>query len=205
MPDNFQQTVDLRAQQENKRLPTGQAGQAAPKTPLVKDTPPLEKIYREAGAPDKNLKKIDRPSPPRQAGGSFRLAVFLLAIVLVGASVYFLFFRRHNTAVSNANIKNWYAVKLVDGTVYYGRILDLKAEPVVINSVYYNYDQAKLATADKNQVKTIEETGNIRLVKRGQETQGGDGSVIAYHVNILVMEAMKSDSKVLKAILANEK
>ncbi len=189
MPDNFQQTVDLRGR--DKR-PASQ-----------KKTAPVEKLYREEKIEEfAEMKKIDRPQIGHKAG-VYRAAVFILAGLVVLAMAYYLFGHKNKTAIDDQG-KNWYAVKLVDGTIYYGQVADVKAEPVILANVYYNYDQSKQA-GTKDQTKNIEETGNLRLVKRGQETQGGDGSIMAYHVNILVMEALRPDSKVLKAILEYEK
>ena len=96
--------------------------------------------------------------------------------------------------------QNWYAATLCDGTIYYGQISDVKANPVVLSDAYYDYDQAK-AIKEK---KPFIETGNIRLVKRGQETQGGDGSLLLYQDNIS-LEPLRDDSKILKAILEYQK
>lgn len=197
--DNFQQTVDLRNRLNRQKKP-------APK----KTYAPIEKIYRDEAIDESvpEIQTISRPESSKWRDGPVKIIVFVLATIVVLATAYFLFFRQQGDVLGvkiNPKSQNWYAVKLVDGTIYYGQVLDVKAEPVVLANVYYNYDQAKQAETAKDQAKTIEETGNIRLVKRGKETQGGDGSILAYHVNILVMEPLRSDSKILQAILEYEK
>lgn len=203
MPENFQQTVDLRQPAEKRASAPRRASALKPAVPPAAS--PIEKIYRSepADEPLPEMKKFDRPREREAPGGRIKPLVFLLAIILAGAAVYWLFFKAG--APADLKSKNWYAVKLVDGAIYYGQILDARAEPVVINNAYYNYDQAKASADAKSQTKTIEEAGNIRLVKRGKETQGGDGTMMAYHVNILLMEALRPDSKVLQAILEYEK
>ena len=178
--DNFQQTVDLRKKTE-KPKPSAEA---------------LEEIY--AAEETGKLKKISRPIAKETRLGLIRLIVFIVALSMVGAAVYYLFFRAGGEDGAAKN-KNWYAVKLVDGEIYYGQIADVKADPVVINNAYYNYDQAK------DQAKPTPETGNLRLVKRGQETHGPDGSMNVVRAQVLFMEPLKADSKVLKAILSYEK
>ena len=69
---------------------------------------------------------------------------------------------------------------------------------MIIENVYYNYDQQK-------GTKTIEETGSLRLVKRGQETHGPEGIMNIVRLQVLYMEPLKKDSKVLEAILNYEK
>jgi hypothetical protein len=44
-----------------------------------------------------------------------------------------------NKVDADKKILNWYAIKLTTGEIYYGEIEDEKANPVVINNVYYNF------------------------------------------------------------------
>jgi len=74
----------------------------------------------------------------------------------------------------------------------------------VIDNVYYDYDQlssSAKATEDKNN----DQTGQIRLVKRGKETHGPSGSLDVVRMQVLYMEPLADDSKVLKAIVEYEK
>lgn len=179
MQDNFKQTVDLREKAEKKRR-----------------TEPLEKIYKE-GAGEKDLKKISQPEIKELPQGLIKIIVIFLAIIVIGATVYIMFFRSGEKLETG----NWYSVKLIDGEVFYGQIADVKADPLVISNAYYNYDQAKAKEGNK----TVEETGSLRLVKRGQETHGPSGTMEIVRSQVLFMEQLKQDSKVLKAILDYEK
>ncbi|MDO8592256.1 MAG: hypothetical protein Q7R92_00615 [bacterium] len=192
MSDNFQQTVDLREQMEKRKRP------AASKSAIA----PLEKIYLEDEK--KDLATISRPKAKEAPVGLIKAVVFILAILAVAATAYFLFFRAKNSDSPLSKTADWYAVKLVNGEIFYGQVADIKADPVALANVYYNYDQAKQNNA-KDQSKSVEETGNIRLVKRGKETHGPDGSMDIVRAQVLFMEPLKADSKVLQAILQYEK
>jgi len=193
MTESFQQTVDLREKMERQK-----------RTGMVKNkVEPLEKIYQDqgSGGPEKDWQKISQPRAGRQYDGLIKLIVFLLAGLVVGTTAYFLFFRAKSDGPETLN-RDWYAVKLVDSMVYYGQILNLKTVPVTIVNVYYDYDRDKAI----KERKAFVETGNIRLVKLGKETQGGDGSIIVYPANGWpIMEPLRADSKVLQAILEYEK
>ena len=182
--------MDLREKLESKKKPPE----------------PLEKIYQADGEAGQGLKKIDRPAVKRGYGGLARGAVLILAALVLGLVAYKLFFAQGQTSKV---AQSWYAVKLVDGEIFYGQIMDIKADPVVINNVYYDYDQAKAKEAGKTAEETgpprLGETGNLRLVKRGKETHGPDGSLNVVRSQVLFMEPLKADSKVLKAILEYEK
>ncbi|MDP2736409.1 MAG: hypothetical protein Q8O59_01335 [bacterium] len=190
--DNFQQTVDLRGKIERSK-----------KVAPAKKITPLEKIYQEEDEvkPKADLKTISQPKAKEPREGLVRIIVFILAILVVGATVYFLFFRTKGWFNKPAEVQTWYAVKLVNGEIFYGQIFDTKADPVAIANVYYNYDQAK----EKEAAKAPVETGNLRLVKRGQETHGPAGTMDIVRTQVLFMEPLKTDSKVLQAILQYEK
>jgi len=115
------------------------------------------------------------------------IAIFLILIVAIYAMAH-----RKNITVSSGE---WYAIKLVNNEVYYGQVTNPTADPVAINNVYYNY-QAK---------DEADQSNNLRLVKRGQETYGPSGGMLVVRSQILYMEPLKKDSKVLGAILEYEK
>lgn len=168
-----------------------------------KTAAPLEEIYRGEAETQRlaSLQTISQPKIKEARGGLIKLVVFILAILVIGATVYFLFFRTKSVATS-PKAKDWYAVKLVDGEIFYGQVEDTKADPVVMANVYYNYDQAKAKEAGAG---AAENSGNLRLVKRGKETHGPAGTMDIVRTQVLFMEPLKSDSKVLKAILEYEK
>jgi len=188
---DFQQTVDLRDKMEKQRRSARSAAS------------PIEKIYQEtsAEATKKELQKINRPliQETRMNPWLIRIFVLILGIFVVGFTIYGLFFKDVSWFKNQNLASSWYAVKLVNGEVFYGQIVDTKADPVVMVNVYYNYDQ------DKDNKKEITETSSLRLVKRGKETHGPAGTMDIVRSHVLFMEPLKDDSKVLKAILEYEK
>lgn len=135
------------------------------------------------------------------------ISLVVVVIVLGGAGVWFnLESRRQALKATDGQSQEvaggWFAVKLLDGEFVYGKIDNLKTDPIVINPVYYNYDQVKDG-ADKSQ--KINEAGDLRLVKRGQETHGPDGALEVFKSQFVYMERLRAESKVLQAILQNEK
>lgn len=197
---DFQQTVDLRGKMERQR-----------KSAVVKKTvTPLEKIYLSAQADNEensieakaDLKKINQPKIKNSHQGLIKTVVFILAILIISATVYFLFFKNKSWFSGADKNQTWYAVTLKDnGLVYYGQVSNVEADPVVINNVYYDYDQKE---SIKNN-KTFTSTGDLRLVKQGKETYGPESKVLVYQSNISDATPLKSDSKVLQAILQYEK
>lgn len=197
---DFQQTVDLREKMErSRRSPTPK-----PSSPAGgKAVNQLEKIYQDEDPikPKEDLKTISRPKIKESREGLIKFTVFILAILVVGAAIYGLFFRNKGASV-DSKIKNWYAITLKDNNMtYYGQIFDEKANPVVINNVYYDYDQNEAINNNKQFVRT----GDLRLVKQGKEPYGPESITSVYQSNISTLTPLKADSKVLQAILEYEK
>ena len=113
----------------------------------------------------------------------FLIIVSLVVIKLIG----------HRTSV--VTTKEWYAVKLINNEVYYGQIGNIKSDPLVIENVYYNYDSND----------PQDQSNNLRLVKRGKESYGPSGVMNIVRSQVLFIEPLKQDSKVLQAIREYEK
>ncbi len=187
MPDNFQQTVNLR--EKASRLD---------KSRREKKAEQIEHLYNDEDNSRKNWQKFDKAKEKKVNESFVKRVVFFLFILIVGSVLYWLLFWQKDEQAELINNKSeWYAVKLVNEEVYYGQVADATADPIVLHNVYYNYDQAIGGEEAK-------ETGNLRLVKRGKETHGPSGTMNVVRTQVLYMEPLKEDSKVLKAILEYE-
>ncbi|MFH1661972.1 MAG: hypothetical protein ABIA02_02665 [Candidatus Falkowbacteria bacterium] len=162
----------------------------------------LDHVYNNEEIDD--LQKINMPSIMKINDGVVKRAILVIAIILV-CFIFYVTFLKHEPKEELTVDNSWYTVKLVDGKVYYGQISDLSADPVVLESVYYNYDQIKVENGEEEIKNEESETGNIRLVKRGKETHGPTGTMNVVRAQVLYMEPLAENSKVLKAILEYEK
>jgi len=179
MSENFQQTVNLK-----KKMKEGKRAEG------------IDKIYE---GEEKFSNKFERPKPRSIDESSIKKWVVGIFLVIIILAAYFIFWNGKKVVEENIKNESWYAVKLTDDEIYYGKIVDTTADPVIIESVYYDYDQIN------NEEPSAGENKNIRLVKRGKETQGGDGSMSIVRAQVVYMEPLREDSKILQAILNYEK
>lgn len=189
MSDEFEKTVDLKERMAAKRKRGS--------NPKLKQTEEIDRVYSREDRSE--IQKINRPVERKVNEPLFKRVVILVALMVVTAIIYFSFLKHDGNQSGLNNDDNWYAMKLVNNEIYYGQVEDTTTDPIVIRNVYYNYDQ------DKEEVKDPTQAGNLRLVKRGKETHGPEGTMDIIRSQILYLEPLKADSKVLKAILDYEK
>lgn len=200
MSDDFQQTVDLKLKNEERKT---RAQMRVSNFEATRNAREIDEVYRKKeGERNEDLKKIEKYKKPRVNENIFRRVVIILGLVIVATILYFMLFSGYNQKEAKQDY-DWYAVKLINGEEYYGQVSDTKSDPVVITNVFYNYDQIKDGVVDKNY--SPEMSTNLRLVKRGKEIHGPDGSMSVVRGQVIYMEPLKDDSKVLKAILNYEK
>ena len=224
MENDFQKTVNLKERmQKAQSANIGRKTVKSLKKSGFKSTPSkaegIDQVFNDDEEDKQDFQKINRPVNSNDNGGKdtiYKWVIFILFIIIVFG--FYLFINKNNEVgfangesgksfwgkkvevESNKNF--WYSLKLINGEFYYGQIKDTGADPVVLENVYYNYDQIN-SEQDANGEKS--ESGNLRLVKRGKETHGPDGSMSIVRMQVVYMEALSEDSKVLKAILDYEK
>ena len=209
MEDNFQKTVNLK-----ERMQKAQSADIGRKTVKSLKKSGFKSAPSKAEAIDQvfddeeykqDFQKINRPANNNGGGKNtvYKQIIFILVIIIIAFGFY-LFNNRNREVelVKNESNKNfWYSVKLINGEFYYGQIKNTGDDPIVLENVYYNYDQIN---SEQNENEGKPENGNLRLVKRGKETHGPDGSMSIVRTQVVYMEALREDSKVLKAILDYE-
>lgn len=188
MTDDFQKTVNLRERNLRdssvKRFSEKKTGYSAGG---------IDHVYDEN---KNNMHKINRPISKKINEPAVKKALFFLAVLAIGVVSYWMFFKeiKHdNTVQVNDTRSNWYAVKLINGEVYYGQIYDLSSDPIVIKNVYGNYDQIEKTVQEENEVS------GLRLFKRGEETNIVRTSII--EMDPLEREDKNINAGVLEAIL----
>jgi hypothetical protein len=165
----------------------------------------LDELYAPERAGFSPLKKIERAPSLEGHEKKIKLAVTAVGILILALVLFFAFKAKIPAGKVAGEIETasqeakWYAVKLVDGEIFFGQTSDTASNPLTIEKVYYNYDQAK------DGLKPDESSPNLRLVKRGKETHGPTGEMKIYQAQILYLEPLKEDSKVLGAIREYEK
>ena len=191
---------NVRASEVGGSPAKGEGGRRLPKELEVEDKQEFQRINRPLRQAPFGLH-----SGQGQGRRDWKALIIMMIMLLIAGSYYWFIYRSRADAPQAPTV-TWQMVKLTDGETFYGQIGDTRADPVVISNVYYDYDQ--LQKKENGGVASSTEssqTGSIRLVKRGKETHGPDGTLNVIRSQVLYMEPLAANSKVLKAIEEYEK
>jgi len=122
----------------------------------------------------------------------FFAIVILIVVALVVGIVYFAFLRK-----DLRQSDSYKAIFLANGQVYFGKMVKEKRGYIELSNVYYIQMQAKASDAGKEATQQATEPV---LVKLGSELHGPADQMLINRDQVLFIEVLKSDSKVLQAI-----
>lgn len=96
------------------------------------------------------------------------------------------------------------AVFLLNNQVYFGKIKEQTDKKIVLENVYYL--QVNQAQTDKKDDKEADsEQPQISLIRLGEEMHGPKNILELNYQNVLMIEELRSDSKIIEAINNYEK
>jgi len=102
-----------------------------------------------------------------------------------------------------ADFSKYQAVFLSNGQVYFGKVTDANQQTLVLEDIYYLRTAGSLQTSVEQPAATTE-ADNFSLVKLGNEIHGPEDKMSINLSQVLFVEDLKADSKVVEAIRAYE-
>lgn len=102
-----------------------------------------------------------------------------------------------------ADFSKYQAVFLSNGQVYFGKVTDANIQTLVLEDIYYLRSSKNLQFSE-NQAAATTEADNFSLVKLGNEIHGPADKMSINLSQVLFVEDLKPDSKVVEAIKAYE-
>ncbi len=145
-------------------------------------------------------------SQSKSSGGSLFKNVITLVIVLaiLGGGVYLI-----GGAGSLASLlpggalfhSDWQAIFLSNGQVYFGKVKNPNANFVLVTDIYYlqvtNVDKSALGQPPDVQTQPEQ---RLTLIKLGNEIHGPMDTMLINRSQVVLIEDLKSDSRVVQAI-----
>ena len=140
--------------------------------------------------------------------GRLTTLLTVIIIVLLGVGAYF-YLTKHTSLGSGSvikdrgsNVSDYSAVFLTNGQVYFGKVMSNTSAVVDLQDIYYLQVDQQIQPENKD--KTSSQQPNVVLVKLGQELHGPNDRMQINKQQVLFIESLKNDSKVVKAIKDNQ-
>ncbi|HSX00838.1 MAG TPA: hypothetical protein VLF67_01235 [Candidatus Saccharimonas sp.] len=129
--------------------------------------------------------------------GKVTMICVILAALLVGGAFAM---RGVNTAMADMSIKGkeYQAVFLTNGQVYFGKVSKIDASYVKLTDIFYL--QVQQQVQPDNSKSTDQQQPQVSLAKLGGELHGPEDVMYISRTQVLFWENLKSDGKVTKAI-----
>lgn len=143
------------------------------------------------------------PEKPQKRGGSVKkiIVVFLvLAIILAlafAAADYFSLLGERKMG------DNYSAVFLINGQVYFGKMVKASGAEIVLNDVYYLQATPEGGGASQETFDALNQS-RFNLVKLGNELHGPTDELFINRDQVIFYEYLRDDSKVVESIKAQK-
>lgn len=124
-------------------------------------------------------------------------ALVAVCVILVVFGLLW-YFRGSANEASQINSKEYQAVFLTNGQVYFGKLKTLNSQYVKLTDIYYL--QAKETVQPKQKDNSTSQDNNVQLVKLGNELHGPEDAMQINKDQVVFWENLKKDGKVTQAI-----
>ena len=136
-----------------------------------------------------------------KGGGWAKGLVTLIAILVIIAGGLYLIKDKGFTSPKGLS-GDWQAVFLTNGQVYFGKVKSISADTVYLKEIYYLQvvDQPLQRTQEGEAIPEAGTEQRLTLIKLGNELHGPEDSMVINRFHVVLMEDLKSDSRVVQAI-----
>ncbi|OIO49640.1 MAG: hypothetical protein CO042_02490 [Parcubacteria group bacterium CG_4_9_14_0_2_um_filter_41_8] len=126
-------------------------------------------------------------------------AIQVIAIVIVAIIVIVSWMWASQNKLSGFD-KDWQAVFLTNGQVYFGQVKAQNSAQVILKDIYYLQVTRPLQQTQEGQEQADATQGELSLVKLGNELHGPTDNMYINRDHVLFIEDLKDDSNVVQAI-----
>lgn len=125
---------------------------------------------------------------------------FVLATILAFMGIVGLASRGYNSVTADhaVNGKEYQALFLTNGQVYFGKLSQTDSNYVKLTSIYYLQVQQQVQPPANSSTST--QSPQVSLAKLGSELHGPEDSMYVAKAQVLFWENLKTDGKVAQAI-----
>jgi len=138
------------------------------------------------------------------------LLVLILIFLVGGASAYLYNYDKQQnqpvnttaTEASQVNTKEYQAVFLTNGQIYFGKLTTITSSYIKLTNIYYLESQGSQgsSTSSTSSTNSSSGTSKVVLVKLGSEIHGPEDAMQIYRTQVMFWENLKPSGDVTQAI-----
>lgn len=167
--------------------------------------PPRLTPTKEAGESGGISSLPPRPAKPTKAKSLIKGSIIIILVLIIVLGVLYLIGNYTNVSVPffTKQLSNkWQAVFLDNGQVYFGKIMKVKSDSIVLREVYYlQVITEPLQRSQEPGFQPVpQQEQRLTLIKLGNEIHGPSDEMIINRSHIVLTEDLKDDSRVVQAI-----
>lgn len=133
----------------------------------------------------------------------FIILVVILLIIMIFGGMLSGSTKNFGRLSNWADFSKYQAVFLSNGQVYFGKVVDVNSQTLILENIYYLRSAANLQTSGSEN-STTPAADNFSLIKLGNEIHGPADKMSINLNQVLFVEDLKDSSKVVEAIRAYE-
>ena len=158
--------------------------------------------------PFEDMGEMETPTKASNGKGAGKFVAILLtaviAIIVIGAICWGIKAMWIGDSIAKVSGKEWQAVFLSNGQVYFGKVKAVGMKSVTLTDIYYLQVVTKplqsTATGSAAAAANSQTQQELTLIKLGNEIHGPTDAMVINRDQILLTEKLKADSRVVQAI-----
>ena len=147
-------------------------------------------------APEHIAPASHKMSHSKEKNGGATNIIAIIVVVVIALAAWMLLSQNKLSGYS----KEWQAIFLTNGQVYFGQIQSTNKAEIVAQDIYYLQVTRPLQQTEEGQEQASEGQGELSLVKLGNELHGPTDNMYINRDHVLFIEDLKDDSNVVQAI-----
>jgi len=144
-----------------------------------------------------SVKRVDS----RGASKLVSLVTTVLVVLILAGGIWLAMANRNSDDSDKAvNTKEFQALFLTNGQVYFGKLSNLGQKYVTLTDIYYLQVQSDASNQNLQQASGSTSNSKVSLAKLGNELHGPEDKMQVASSQVLFWENLKGNSKVVQAI-----
>jgi hypothetical protein len=124
----------------------------------------------------------------------------LIVVALIAGAMYWKSQMQGSSSLSGVNSKQYQALFLTNGQVYFGKLAQSDSKTVNLKDIYYLQVQQTVQPKPNESPEETAKNQKISLAKLGGELHGPEDAMYVDRSQVLFWENLKGDGKVVEAI-----